>query len=145
MSLETKCLLKAFWLHYCPENDAKSIVKHLIFLQKFAVVKTIFKQNFSQLKKKKEIWKFDSRSQRFRILQKKLQVLSFQTVQIGIFQYINSVFKSNVISNGLAVRNVISNGLAVRIKFNDEVNHLSGRDSNLLYLTKKLRLPTKFI
>ena len=38
MSLETKCLLKAFQLHYCPDNDAKSMVKHLIFLRKFAVI-----------------------------------------------------------------------------------------------------------
>ena len=39
MSLETKCLLKLFQLHYCPDNDAKSMVKHLIFLRKFAVVR----------------------------------------------------------------------------------------------------------
>ena len=38
MSLETKCLLKAFQLHYRPDNDAKSMVKHLIFLRKFAVL-----------------------------------------------------------------------------------------------------------
>ena len=38
VSLETICPLKAFQLHYCPDNDAKSMVKHLIFLQKFAVL-----------------------------------------------------------------------------------------------------------
>ena len=38
VSLETICPLKAFQLHYCPDNDAKSIVKHLVFLQKFAVL-----------------------------------------------------------------------------------------------------------
>ena len=39
MSLETKCLLKAFQLHYYHDNDAKSMVKHLIFLRKFAVLR----------------------------------------------------------------------------------------------------------
>ena len=39
MSLETIYLLKAFQLHYCPDNDAKSMVKHLIFLRKFAVIR----------------------------------------------------------------------------------------------------------
>ena len=34
----TNCPLKAFQLHYCPNNDAESMVKHLIFLQIFAVV-----------------------------------------------------------------------------------------------------------
>ena len=38
MSLETKHLLKASQLHYCPHDDAKSMVKHLIFLRKFAVI-----------------------------------------------------------------------------------------------------------
>ena len=38
VSLETICPLKAFQLDYCPDNDAKSMVKHLIFLQEFAVV-----------------------------------------------------------------------------------------------------------
>ena len=38
VSLETICPLKAFQLHYCPENNAKSMVKHFIFLQKFAVL-----------------------------------------------------------------------------------------------------------
>ena len=38
VSLETICPLKAFQLHYCPDNDAKSIVKHLIFLHKFTVL-----------------------------------------------------------------------------------------------------------
>ena len=38
MSLETKHLLKASQLHYCPHDDAKSMVKHLIFLRKFAVL-----------------------------------------------------------------------------------------------------------
>ena len=37
VSLETICPLKAFQLHYCPDNDAKSMVKHFIFLQKIAV------------------------------------------------------------------------------------------------------------
>ena len=39
MSLETKYLLKAFQLHYCPDNDAKNMVKLFIFLQKFAVLR----------------------------------------------------------------------------------------------------------
>ena len=39
VSLETICPLKAFQLHYCPDNDAKSIVKHFIFLHEFSVVK----------------------------------------------------------------------------------------------------------
>ena len=38
VSLETICPLKAFQLHYCPDNDAKSIVKHFIFLHKFSVI-----------------------------------------------------------------------------------------------------------
>ena len=38
VSLETICPLKAFQLHYCPDNDAKSIVKHFIFLHKFSVL-----------------------------------------------------------------------------------------------------------
>ena len=38
VSLKTVCLSKAFLLHYCADNDAKSMVKHLIFLQKFAVI-----------------------------------------------------------------------------------------------------------
>ena len=42
MSLETKSLLKAFQLHYCLDNDAKSMVKHLFFLRKFAVLTTLF-------------------------------------------------------------------------------------------------------
>ena len=37
MSFETKCLLKAFQFHYCPDNDAKSMVKHFNFLQKVSV------------------------------------------------------------------------------------------------------------
>ena len=38
VSLETICPLKAFQLRYCPDNDAKSIVKHFIFLHKFTVI-----------------------------------------------------------------------------------------------------------
>ena len=38
VSLETICPLKAFQLHYCPDDDAKSIVKHFIFLHKFSVL-----------------------------------------------------------------------------------------------------------
>ena len=38
VSLGTICPLKAFQLHYCPDNDAKSIVKHFIFLHKFSVL-----------------------------------------------------------------------------------------------------------
>ena len=34
MSLETICPLKAFQLHYCPDNDVKSMLKHLIFPSK---------------------------------------------------------------------------------------------------------------
>ena len=41
VSLETMCPLKAFQLPYCPDNDAKSMVKHLIFLQKFAVLSNV--------------------------------------------------------------------------------------------------------
>ena len=36
--LEKICPLEAFQLHYCPDNDAKSMVKHLIFPRKFAVI-----------------------------------------------------------------------------------------------------------
>ena len=39
VSLETIGSLQAFKLHYCPDNDAKSMVKHFIFLQKFAVIR----------------------------------------------------------------------------------------------------------
>ena len=38
VSLETICPLKAFQLHYCPDNNAKSMVKHFIFLQKYSVL-----------------------------------------------------------------------------------------------------------
>ena len=41
VSLETICPLKAFQLHYCLDNDAKSMVKHFIFLQKFAVIRNL--------------------------------------------------------------------------------------------------------
>ena len=37
ISLETICLLKAFQLHYCPNNSAKSMVKHFVFLLTFSV------------------------------------------------------------------------------------------------------------
>ena len=37
-SLETICLKKPFQLHYCPHNDAKSMVKRFIFLHKFTVI-----------------------------------------------------------------------------------------------------------
>ena len=40
VSLETTCPLKAFQLHYCPGNNAKSMVKHFIFLHKFSVLYT---------------------------------------------------------------------------------------------------------
>ena len=46
VSLETICPLKAFQLHYCPDNDAKSMVKHLIFLQKFAVISRSYNMGF---------------------------------------------------------------------------------------------------
>ena len=39
VSLETICPLKAFQLYYCPDNDAKSVLKHFIFLHKFSVVR----------------------------------------------------------------------------------------------------------
>ena len=39
VSLETISPLKAFQLHYCPDNDAKSIMKHFIFLHKFTVIR----------------------------------------------------------------------------------------------------------
>ena len=39
VSLETTCSLKAF--HYCPDNDAKSIVKHFIFLPKLSVIEIV--------------------------------------------------------------------------------------------------------
>ena len=38
VSLETICLKKPFQLHYCPHNDAKSMVKRFIFLHKFSVL-----------------------------------------------------------------------------------------------------------
>ena len=38
MSLEIIYRLKAFQLYHCPDNNAKSVVKHLIFLRKFAVI-----------------------------------------------------------------------------------------------------------
>ena len=38
VSLDTICPLKAFQFHYCPDNDAKSILKHFIFLHKFSVL-----------------------------------------------------------------------------------------------------------
>ena len=38
VSLETICPLKAFQLHYCPAKNAKSMVKHFIFLHKFSVI-----------------------------------------------------------------------------------------------------------
>ena len=40
MSLKTICLLKAFLHSYYADNDAKSMVKHLIFLRKLAVLQT---------------------------------------------------------------------------------------------------------
>ena len=47
VSLETICPLKASWHHYCPDNNAKSILKHFDFLQKFSVL-TSFKQDQPQ-------------------------------------------------------------------------------------------------
>ena len=41
VSLETICPLKAFQLHYCPAKNAKSMVKHFIFLHKFSVCSTL--------------------------------------------------------------------------------------------------------
>ena len=38
VSLETICPLKTFQLHYCPAKNAKSMVKHFIFLHKFSVI-----------------------------------------------------------------------------------------------------------
>ena len=38
VSLKKICPLEAFQLYYCPDNDAKSMVKHFIFLQTFAVL-----------------------------------------------------------------------------------------------------------
>ena len=38
VSFKTICPLKAFQLDSCPDNDAKSMVKHFIFLQTFAVL-----------------------------------------------------------------------------------------------------------
>ena len=45
VSLKKICPLEAFQLHYCPDNDAKSMVKHFIFLQKFAVI--MFRLSYS--------------------------------------------------------------------------------------------------
>ena len=45
-SLNKMCPLKAFQLPYCPDNDAKSMVKHLIFLQKFAVLHCFGRRHF---------------------------------------------------------------------------------------------------
>ena len=65
VSLETICPLKAFQLHYCPDNDAKSMVKHFIFLHKFAVIKVMVIQPPDPLPKgkgKKEdagIWRMN--------------------------------------------------------------------------------------
>ena len=39
LSVETICPLKAFQLHYRPDNNAKSMVKHFIFLHKFSVIR----------------------------------------------------------------------------------------------------------
>ena len=33
--------LKAFQLHYCPDKNAKSMVKHFIFLHKFSVLSRV--------------------------------------------------------------------------------------------------------
>jgi len=41
VSLETICPLKAFQLHYCPDDDAKSIMKHFIFLHRFSVLRGV--------------------------------------------------------------------------------------------------------
>ena len=38
VSLETICPLKAFLPHNGPDNNAKSMVKHFIFLHKFSVI-----------------------------------------------------------------------------------------------------------
>ena len=38
VSLKKICPLEAFQLLYCPDNDAKNMVKHFIFLQKFCVI-----------------------------------------------------------------------------------------------------------
>ena len=38
VSLKTICLSKAFLHYYYADNDAKSMVKHSIFPQKFAVI-----------------------------------------------------------------------------------------------------------
>ena len=45
VSLETICLFKAFLFHCGPDNNAKSMVKHFIFLHKFAVI-TTRKENY---------------------------------------------------------------------------------------------------
>ena len=38
VSFETICLKNPFQLHCCPHNDAKSMVKHFIFLHRFSVI-----------------------------------------------------------------------------------------------------------
>ena len=54
VSLETICPLKAFQLHYCPDNDAKNIVKHFIFLHKFAVVSVLCSFVYHTLTKRRQ-------------------------------------------------------------------------------------------
>ena len=42
VSLQTICPPKAFQLHYSSDNNAKCMVKHFIFLQKFSVIISSF-------------------------------------------------------------------------------------------------------
>ena len=56
MSLETICLLKSFLLYYCSEKNAKSRVKHFVFLQKIVVLGVIR----GRLRASGEVRSFDS-------------------------------------------------------------------------------------
>ena len=42
VSLETICPIKVFQLYYCPDDYAKSMVKHFIFLHKLTVLRNLF-------------------------------------------------------------------------------------------------------
>ena len=70
MSLKTICLSKAYRHYHCADNDAKSMVKHLIFLRKFAVINIMNRS----CRKEKSIFKMFN-------------------IQYSIFNYLNSSVK----------------------------------------------------
>ena len=58
MSLEIMCPLEAFQLLYCTGNDAKSTVKHLIFLHKFLVITSCHNVPLRRLLGPQHLWPF---------------------------------------------------------------------------------------